>query len=109
MTSPAFAKRAHPEPVACLGQCGRTLERGFWCTACRLRKHRGAVVLGACCGVHGCGVDSPRMLRRHRFADQTVVLCANHDALAGRRPIDWAVYHAEAIEHDLTGWALKTA
>lgn len=110
MTSPAIRKRAHPEPVECLGHCGRILERGFWCSTCRLRKHRGAmVVVGASCSIHGCPVDSPRVLRKHRFIDATIVLCANHEALAGRRPIAWANFHAEAIEHDLQGWAKKTA
>jgi hypothetical protein len=98
-------RRAHPEPTLCQGNCGRLLTSGFWCTACRLRKCRGSIVTGEACAVHGCGVDSPRVLRWHRFTDDTRALCANHDALAGRRALTWAVFEAEAIEHALTGWA----
>jgi hypothetical protein len=36
------------------------------------------------------------MLRRHRFADGVVVVCANHSAVAGRRPLTW-----QDFEHEL--------
>lgn len=103
-------RRAQPTATACSG-CGRRLEPGvgFWCPTCRTRKHRGALITGECCAVQGCGIDSPRVLRWHRFADDTLPLCANHEALAGRRSINWAAFHAEALEHELQGWTLKSA
>jgi hypothetical protein len=80
------------------------VQSGRYCPACRVRKCRGATIEGERCGIPGCGIDHPRVLRWHRFDDATVALCANHDALAGRRPMTWAAYR----EHG-AGAALMTA
>lgn len=82
---------APPGKRPCL-QCRRPT-KGNFCTGCRVRKHRGAVVAGDACKV--CGDDDARLLRRQRFTDQIVVLCANHAALKGRRTISWADFLAE--------------
>lgn len=42
-----------------------------------------------------CRVSDPRMLRRHTFADGVVILCANHDAVAGKRRIAWGEFLRE--------------
>jgi hypothetical protein len=102
-------KRPKPDPIPCEG-CGVVLvQSGRRCPGCRIRKCRGSAFSGHACGIVGCGVDSPRVLRWHRFVDATVPLCANHSALAGRRPISWTVFMAEALEHDLRGWVKKSA
>jgi hypothetical protein len=48
-----------------------------------------------------CGIDQPRMLRWRRFTDDTVALCANHDALAGRRALTVDAFLAEASAYPL--------
>lgn len=40
------------------------------------------------------------MLRRHAFVDGVVVLCANHAALAGRRPLTAAAFLEEVKPAD---------
>ncbi len=51
---------------------------------------------GETCAAPGCGVAHPRLLRRVQFRDGALlVLCANHAALAGRRPLDAAALLAE--------------
>jgi hypothetical protein len=83
-----------PDPVVpypC-ASCPRLLTAGRVCGACRLRKCRGSTVEGAACRVPGCDAADPRVLRRHRFDEGVRVLCANHDALAGRRPRGWAAF-----------------
>lgn len=102
-------RRAHPTPTPCQGGCGTILDRGFWCTGCRLRKCRGSVVSGATCSVPDCAIDHPRALRWHRFTDEHLIVCANHSALAGRRPLTWPAFLAETREHELRGWAKKSA
>jgi hypothetical protein len=74
------------------GICKLTPVRAGNCPACRVRKCRGAGIDGERCSVPGCAVDHPRVLRWHRFTDRTVALCANHEALAGRRPLSWSTY-----------------
>jgi hypothetical protein len=69
------------------------------CGPCRVRKCRGALIDGEACRV--CGIDQPRMLRWHRFEDETVALCANHDALAGRQAITLDAFLAEASAYPL--------
>ena len=69
---------------------------GTRCTACRVRKCRGTLIDGETCGITGCGIDHPRVLRWHRFSDTTIALCANHSALAGRRPLQWSAFKAQA-------------
>jgi hypothetical protein len=69
---------------------------GKVCTGCRVRKCRGAAIEGAACEL--CQIAQPRVLRWTRLADRQAVLCANHAALVGRRPIPWAQLAAEAAE-----------
>jgi hypothetical protein len=66
------------------------------CVGCRVRRTRGAGIDGERCCVPSCGIDQPRVLRWHRFTDETVALCANHSALAGRRPLTSAKFLAES-------------
>lgn len=54
-------------------------------------------MLGETCRAPCCDVSDPRMLRRHRFADGIVVVCANHSAVAGRRPLAWSDFAAELL------------
>jgi hypothetical protein len=77
------------------------MKSGRRCPACRVRKCRGSIIDGETCGVPSCGIAHPRVLRWHRFTDETVALCANHAALAGRRPIEWQAFQAEAGEIEL--------
>jgi hypothetical protein len=86
--------------------CGRPdLKKGRRCSACRVRKCRGAVIDGETCCVPDCGVDHPRALRWHRFTDGTRALFANHHAIAGRNPIAWSDFLVHAIDADLCGWS----
>lgn len=71
------------------------VQSGTVCTGCRVRKHRGSVVAGEQCQAPGCGIAHPRVLRRVRFGDATLVLCANHAALAGRRGLDASEFLGE--------------
>jgi hypothetical protein len=87
-------QRPRPDPVPCQGCSLVLVQSGRKCAACRTRKCRGATIDGEACGI--CGLRLPRLLRWHRFTDATVALCANHDALAGRRPISWDAYRAQA-------------
>jgi hypothetical protein len=91
-------KRPKPDPVPCEG-CDRPVQSGRRCPACRVRKCRGALIDGEACRV--CGIDQPRMLRWHRFTDDTVALCGSHDALAGRQAITVAAFLAEASAYPL--------
>jgi len=65
------------------------------CVARRLRKCRGTTVEGAACRV--CGIADSRVLRRHRFPDlpDPAILCANHAAIAGRKPLAWVAFLLE--------------
>jgi hypothetical protein len=105
----AKPRRPRPEPVPCEGCGARLVQSGTRCPGCRVRKCRGASFYGHACAVEGCGIDSPRVLRWHRFTDRTVALCANHSALAGRQPLAFAAFHALALEHDLQGWGKLSA
>lgn len=67
------------------------------CQSCRLRRCRGASVAGAVCRAPCCAVSDPRMLRRHKFVDGVVVVCANHSAVAGRRPLTWPEFERELL------------
>lgn len=78
-------------PYPC-STCPKLIREGRTCGACRLRKCRGSTVEGAACRAPGCSVDDPRMLRRHRFADGVRIVCANHSAIVGRRPLVWAAF-----------------
>jgi hypothetical protein len=40
-------------------------------------------------------MSDARTLRRHRFTDGVAILCANHDAIAGRRPRDFESFVRE--------------
>jgi hypothetical protein len=91
--------RPKPEPVPCQGCRIVLVQSGRRCAACRTRKCRGALIDGEACGV--CGIDLPRVLRWHRFTDATVALCANHEALAGRRPTSWALFRDQASAAEL--------
>jgi hypothetical protein len=62
--------------------------KGKHCPACRVRKCRGASVVGASCPI--CGINEPRVLRHQRFTDGARILCANHAAMVGQRLISWA-------------------
>lgn len=85
---PAF-RRAPPPPALCEVCRLIWVKGGKVCSGCRVRKHRGSAVAGGCCQAPECYIAHPRVLRRVRFRDgATVVLCANHAALAGRRPLD---------------------
>jgi hypothetical protein len=97
-------KRPTPAPVPCETCRAVPVKLGGSCVGCRLRRCRGTIVDDASCAVPGCPVYHPRMLRWHRFTDDHVVLCANHSALAGRRPITWNGFRAEALTTPLTGW-----
>ena len=66
------------------------------CVGCRVRRARGSGIDGERCAVGSCGIDQPRVLRWHAFRDETLPLCANHSALAGRRPLNAADFLAEA-------------
>lgn len=88
-------QRQRPEPVIC--PCGRPTDeprRGL-CIACYLRERRGsAFTIHAACQV--CRTADKRVLRWHRLAGGVwVVLCANHSAIAGRRPLELDELRAE--------------
>lgn len=76
-------------------KCPRLITKGRVCGPCRLRDSRGSVVEGAACRAPECGISDARVLRRHRFADGVVILCANHDAIAGRRERDFESFVRE--------------
>ena len=72
---------------------------GRVCTGCRVRKCRGGVVEGLACRI--CGITLARVLRLQRFVDEPEVpLCANHAALAGRRPLTWQAFEREALARE---------
>jgi hypothetical protein len=75
--------------------CSTPIGKGNVCTGCRVRKCRGSLVAGERCAV--CPVSHPRMLRWHSFTDGQQVLCANHSALAGRRPLTFDQFSAEVL------------
>ncbi len=77
-----------PEEYSC-SKCPRLITKGRVCGPCRLRDSRGSIVEGAACRAPECGISDARVLRRHRFADGVAILCANHDAIAGRRARDF--------------------
>jgi hypothetical protein len=88
---------AKPKVVVVCEICGIVpVTSGKVCSGCRVRKCRGASVDGLACRI--CGIALPRVLRLQRFGDELVPLCANHAALAGRRPLTWQAFEAEALE-----------
>jgi hypothetical protein len=106
MLTKAKFKKPKPPPVPC-EVCRTPVQGGVRCVGCRLRKCRGTLIEGQTCGILGCGIDHPRVLRWHRFSDATIALCANHDALAGRAPTTWVAFRDQAAAADLAGWALS--
>lgn len=64
---------------------------GRVCAGCRVRKCRGTELEGSCF----CGHADRRVLRWHEFLDQRAVVCANHSAIAGRRPLTYEELQAE--------------
>lgn len=54
-------------------------------------------MLGASCRAPCCAVADPRMMRRHKFVDGPVTLCANHSALAGRRQLLWRDFERDVL------------
>lgn len=85
-----------PLPPAPCTDCGTPTDeprRGL-CIGCYLRVRRGAAFdLGACCQV--CRNNDRRVLRWHKLGGAMVVLCANHSAIAGRRPLELEELRAE--------------
>lgn len=72
---------------------------GTRCVKCRVQKCRGLDVEGLECRV--CGIGLARVLKLVRFIDEPEVpLCANHAALAGKRPLTWQQFEAEAAERE---------
>lgn len=69
------------------------LRKGM-CYRCYLRSWRGHQTEGPC---RVCGLEDVRMLRRQTLGDGMAVLCANHAAVAGRRPITLAELAAECF------------
>lgn len=91
-------RRPPPEPRPC-GGCGVPIATGTRCIKCRVQKCRGLGVEGLACRV--CGIGLARVLKLVRFLDEPEVpLCANHAALAGRRPLTWQAFEAEAAERE---------
>ena len=82
------------EPYPC-SKCPRLITKGRTCGACRIRDCRGSIVEGAACRAPECDESDPRVLRRHRFTDGIAILCANHDAIAGRKPRDFGSFVRE--------------
>lgn len=92
-------RRPKPDPRPC-GGCGVPIATGTRCIKCRVQKCRGLDVDGLACRVSTCGIALARVLKLVRFGDELVPLCANHAALAGKRPLTWAQFEAEAIERE---------
>ena len=82
-----------PAPKTCAA-CGRptTTPRFGLCFGCYQRARRGHTIEGSCAV---CGLADKRMVRRHKLADGWTVLCANHAAVAGRRPLKLEQLQAE--------------
>lgn len=90
------SRPAKPKVTRPCERCSRPVTSGLLCTACRVAKCRGLAVDRSC---HVCGIAHPRLLRAHSFVDAAVVLCANHDALAGRQRITLGEFEAQASQH----------
>jgi hypothetical protein len=95
-TPPRFysPRLAEGEPRTCR-VCGRPVdpsEKRHVHQACAIRLSRGTL-LGPSCAA--CNTTDPRVLRLVRLADGKVTLCANHAAIAGRRPITIDALRAE--------------
>lgn len=74
---------------------------GTRCVKCRVQKCRGIDVEGLACRISTCGIALARVLKLVRFGDELVPLCANHAALAGKRPLTWQQFEAEAAEREV--------
>jgi hypothetical protein len=92
----AMIKTKFQRPLVPCECCGMVPVRSGCCGGCRVRKCRGASIDGEACSIPGCGINQPRVLRWHRFTDETIALCANHSALAGRIPLRWSDYRDQA-------------
>lgn len=87
-------KRSTGKPRSHCSNCGRPVSatRGGQCSGCYQRRRRGHEAPGPC---RVCGEADPRVLKRHRLAEGMLSLCANHSAVAGRRPITLAELMSE--------------
>jgi hypothetical protein len=76
--------------------CGRvtTSPRLGLCFPCYQRRRRGHTTAAACAI---CPQRDRRVLRRHKLAGGMHTLCANHAAIAGRRPLTLAELEAECF------------
>jgi hypothetical protein len=88
--------RERPAKEPCPGCHVMLTPIGSLCNACSQRRLRGALIDGERCAVPSCALALPRVLRWHRFGEHEVALCANHDALIGRRPLSLEAFLAEA-------------
>lgn len=87
-------RRARSAAVECYC-CHRPTDepRKGLCPGCYHRRRRGHDVAGEACAI--CQLADPRMLRRRELRSCRVVLCANHDAVAGHRELELDELRAE--------------